>query len=89
MHTSNPTPGNPPTTLSTPSRPFGSAQVNNTPSMFGISQENSSSAQTSTVAAPSTTMTSLRCSEDDLKAFRAAYFVLGAIPECPPPPELC
>ena len=31
----------------------------------------------------------LTCSEEDLLAFRADSFVLGNIPECAPPPELC
>lgn len=31
----------------------------------------------------------LKCSEQDIKAFKANHFVLGAIPECPPPLELC
>lgn len=36
----------------------------------------------------STTL-SLTCSEEDMQAFRADSFVLGKIPECPPPLELC
>ena len=92
MHTSgpfvsNPTPTNPLTTPSTPSRPFGSTQVGDTPSMSGLSED--SSAQTSTYGARSISVTSLQCSEEELKAFRAEYFVLGAVPECPPPLELC
>ena len=87
---SNPTTTtNPLTILSTSSRPFVSKQNDNTPSMFEVSQEDSSSVQTTIDGAPSTTTTSSKCSEEDLKAFRAEYFVLGAIPECPPPPELC
>ena len=31
----------------------------------------------------------LSCSEEDMQAFRADSFVLGKIPECPPPLELC
>ncbi|CAB4017399.1 Hypothetical predicted protein, partial [Paramuricea clavata] len=95
MHTSGPFASSNPTT--TPSTFFGSSpsafgftQVNNTPSSTSMfSEDNSSGAQTSTDGARSTTMTSLRCSEEDLKAFRAAHFVLGAVPECPPPLELC
>lgn len=42
-------------------------------------------ATTKTTAAP----VSLTCSDEDMQAFRADSFVLGKIPECPPPLELC
>lgn len=42
-------------------------------------------ATTITTAAPVT----LSCSDEDMQAFRADSFVLGKIPECPPPLELC
>ena len=32
---------------------------------------------------------SLTCSDEDMQAFKADSFVLGKIPECPPPLELC
>lgn len=44
-----------------------------------------STASTITTAAP----VSLTCSDEDMQAFRADSFVLGKIPECPPPLELC
>lgn len=44
-----------------------------------------SSKEQATTAAPS----SLTCSDEDMQAFRADSFVLGKIPECPPPLELC
>ncbi|XP_046859522.1 nucleoporin NUP42-like isoform X2 [Xenia sp. Carnegie-2017] len=42
-----------------------------------------------TFPTPKCSVSSLRCSEDDLKAFRADRFKMGAVPECPPPLELC
>lgn len=42
-----------------------------------------------TFPTPKCSVSSLRCSEDDLKAFRADRFIMGAVPECPPPLELC
>jgi len=42
-------------------------------------------ATTSPTAAP----VPLGCSDEDMQAFRADSFVLGKIPECPPPLELC
>lgn len=53
----------------------------------------SSSSMRSTPEATSSmeqsTTVPLSCSEEDMQAFRADSFVLGKIPECPPPLELC
>ncbi|KAJ7378931.1 Nucleoporin-like protein 2 [Desmophyllum pertusum] len=54
-------------------------------SMQKSTQGTSSSTEQSTVATP----VSLTCSEEDMQAFMADSFVLGKIPECPPPIELC
>ncbi|EDO27237.1 predicted protein [Nematostella vectensis] len=40
-------------------------------------------------SATASSATNLKCSEQDIAAFKAEKFVLGKIPECPPPPELC
>jgi len=52
------------------------------------------SAATSTATTKATTIATaapvaLTCSEEDMQAFLADSFVLGKIPECPPPLELC
>lgn len=52
------------------------------------------SAATSTATTKATTIATaapmaLTCSEEDMQAFMADSFVLGKIPECPPPLELC
>lgn len=47
---------------------------------------------TSSVANPSKVALArqtLTCSEQDMQAFMADSFVLGKIPECPPPLDLC
>ena len=59
--------------------------------------QGSTSLQSGTPSTATTTATkitaaapvSLSCGDEDMQAFRADSFVLGKIPECPPPLELC
>lgn len=48
-----------------------------------------SSGKESSTVVSSTAKQALTCSEQDMQAFMADSFVLGKIPECPPPLELC
>lgn len=52
------------------------------------SNTTSSSSSDKSSSSPSERQT-LTCSEQDMQAFMADSFILGKIPECPPPLELC
>ena len=84
-----------------PPGPFGTSSgtaLSSQPLFGGTENEPNVSGNGAEVQTTSLSMTSvslppvvplLKCSEQDMKAFKADHFVLGAIPECPPPPELC